>query len=443
VSLSRRSASAVGLFVVATAAAAVGWIRTSAADHAAARQSPLPSLAGIDELEVRRAGLATTIRRGAGAFAVAALVEGPADQAAAAAAFAALETLEVVAPVTERTTRHAELGVDDAAGIGIAVRRAGRPVAGLIVGKVIEGGTMVRIDGGPAVWRAAGDLRTILDRSPVAWRDRSVTRFSPGDAARIEIAARDGARLALVRAPGADPAAWTVVASSIPIDRLDAQAPRALVDALSSLSASGFADAVTPAAAGLAPPSLVVKVGLANGWTVTVRVGDPHGADEAFLDADGRAPIFLVNRFDLDRIARHPLQFRDKTLCDISDGDIVAFGVTRSSDSYAVERRGLGWRATVPRGLPVDDEKLQAFASVFRGWSAPRLAEEPPRDAVARPQAVIVGRSAHARCTIRVGRELPDGSGYFVQTPASRDVLVVPKWMIDRIAVPLRQIQKA
>jgi hypothetical protein len=91
----------------------------------------------------------------------------------------------------------------------------------------------------------------------------------------------------------------------------------------------------------------------------------------------------------------------------------------------------------------VDDEKLQAFASVFRGWSAPRLAEEPPRDAVARPQAVIVGRSAHARCTIRVGRELPDGSGYFVQTPASRDVLVVPKWMIDRIAVPLRQIQKA
>jgi hypothetical protein len=444
VRISHRSALAAGIFAAAAATAAAVQLRPNAAERAARRARPVLSLAGVDVLQVRRAGLETTLLREAGRFAVTAPVEWPADGPAAAAAFAALETLDLVAVVSERAARHRELQVDDAAGLKVVARRAGRTLAELTVGKVIDDGTMVRIGGSAAVWRAAGNLRAIFDKSPIEWRDRSVTRFSPRDAVRIEIAARDGAHVELVRAsPDAGPDAWRVAVSSVSIGRLDQAAARALIETLSSLSASGFADGVAAAAAGLAPPSLAVTVGLADGKAVSVLVGDAHGNDESYVAAGDRLTVFLVKRFNVDRFDRAPIQFRDKTLCDISDGDIVAFGVRRGSDSYAVERRGPSWQATAPKGLAIDSEKVASFATVFRGWSAPRLAEHPPPDAVARPQAVIVGRSPRARCTIRVGRELPDGSGYFVQTAASPDVLVVPKWMIDRIAVPLRQIQKA
>jgi hypothetical protein len=51
-------------------------------------------------------------------------------------------------------------------------------------------------------------------------------------------------------------------------------------------------------------------------------------------------------------------------------------------------------------------------------------------------RAVISARSKSASCTIRVGRETDGAPGAYVQTAGSPDVYVVPKWMIDRIAVP-------
>jgi hypothetical protein len=444
VKLSTRTWVALGICGAATAGAGVLAV-VRPGDARAARARPLPPLAGVDTLEVRRGGVATTVRREGGTFTVTAPVRGAADPAAAAAAFAALEALELVAPASERRERAPELGVD-ASGIEVVATRGGRPLADLIVGKVIEGGTMVRLAPGPAVWRADGDLRAVFDRTAPAWRDRVVARFTPRDATRIAVAARDGARIELAREPGAELAGWRVVSSSVPVD-LDGQAPRELVEALSGLTASGFADGVAPARAGLAPPGLVVGVTLADGRTVTVEVGDPAGGHETFVAVPGRTPIFLVEHYDVERFALAPVQFRDRTLCDISDADVIGFAVTHGAASYAVERVHDrvhvhdGWRATRPRGLAVDAEKVAGFATVFRGWRALRLAEHPPADAVSPPRAVIAGRSARSRCTIEVGRELPDGSGYFVRTRASPDVLVVPKWMVDRIAVPLGEIR--
>jgi hypothetical protein len=440
-----RSLIAAGVLAAAAAAAAATMTagRAGAGGPAAATPRPVPSLADADTLEIERAGARTTLRREAGTLRVTAPVAAPADETNARAAFAAIGALDWVALVTDRPAGYAALGVDDRAGVRVIAKRAGQTLAALVVGKVVEGDTMtmVRIAPGGAVWQVSGDLKAIVDRPPVEWRDRAITRFAPAEARRIEVGARDGARIVLERASASDD--WRVRESTDPIAALDPFAVRELVDTLSALSASGFADGLPPEAAGLAPPALVVRVGLAGGGAASVLVGEAKRAEtaetaETYVGLPDRAQIYLVPQFNVERFARRPIQFRDKTLCDISDEAVLAFEVSHAPASYAVARAGSGWRALRPAGFTPDPEKVGPLASVFRGWRAPRIAEHPPAGVLDRLRAVVVGRSAHARCTIRVGRETPDGAGYFVGTARSPDVFEVPKWMVDRLRDPGR-----
>jgi hypothetical protein len=394
-------------------------------------------------LEVQRQGATTRIERerereGDG-YRVTAPVRYLAADAAARAAFHAASALEPIAIVTDRPARFASLEVDD--GKGVRVRAGGLD---LVIGKIVADGTMVRLrgrSGRDEVWRVEGDLRAIFDKSPSDWRDRTVTAFAPADAREIGIAASDGAHVVVRRGDGKGP--WTVVESSVPIATLDQQVPNDFVAALSSLNASEFADAATTNGSGLDAPSMTVTVGLDGGDKEVLLLGRGSGKDDRFVKtADGRQ-IFLIKQLDAERVARRPIQFRTKVLCDISDRDMVEIAVENGGDSYTVvkERDGT-WKARRPAGLAVTSDRVAPFASVFRGWRAPEVAEAPPPGAVARPWATISGRSKDARCTVAVGSEAKGRDGYFVKTAGSPDIYFVPKWMIERIAVPLDQLRK-
>ena len=329
-----------GVFVVAAAIACAILLkpRDDERTNVDVGARPVPPLGDFDALEIEREGRATTLRRAAGGFVVSAPVASPADEPSVKAAFAALGQLDFIALVTDRRARQAELHVDAAAGVKVKVKRGDRALLELIVGKGSDKGTMVRVGAGDAVWLVAGNLQEIFDKPSVDWRDRTVSRFAADEAARIEVAARDGARIVLERG-SEHGAAWRVRESSVPIGKLDVLVPRELLATLATLKASDFADGVPPAAAGLSSPSLTVGIGLRDGRAVTIQVGDPTDRDEVFVAVAGNPQIFRVKRFNVDRIARRPLQFRDKTLCDISDADVIAFGVTQGPRSYAVAAR--------------------------------------------------------------------------------------------------------
>jgi hypothetical protein len=436
------------------AAAVLGLALVGAADLVLPRSDADPSTGPVrglaarsfDTLEVTRAGVKVSVRRGDGRFDLIAPVAYPADEPTARAAFSALEHLDLVAPPAARAAIPGGGGDDE---LRVTARQDGRALLELFVGRRIEGGTLVRIGGRDGRWKARGAVRELFDKSPNEWRDHQITSFASGDAERIAVETFDGARIALARSRGgdADHDRWRVTSSSVPIGNLDDRVPRELVTTLSWLEASDFADTITPAAAGLEPPALTVSVGLAGGRTASVLIGKATGRDgkldEFFVKTPDRPQILVVKRFNVDRINRRPVQFRDKTLCDIPDADMISFRVTRGPHSYEVVRDGGAWHATHPSGLEIDPDKVAPLATVFRRWSAPVIAEDPPGNAVSAPRAVIVGHSKNSSCTIRVGREPKREAGYFIQTPASRDIYIVPKWMIDRIAVRLDEIQKA
>jgi len=350
--------------------------------------------------------------------------------------------------------------------VRVRVWQGSRVVVELVVGKVDAGGTFVRPADGDQVWRVGGELRDTFDKSATEWRNRAVTRFDQDQARELAVTARDGAQIVLRRKPdelvsvhasvpgfgGLSHARWEVREASVRIDKLDEIVPREVVATLASLDASSFADDLPPSAAGLDPAVLTVRVALGDGQgdrddprarAVTIAIGDDAGADETFVKVVGAPQIYRVKRFNVERVNRRPIQFRDKTLCNISDQDVVAFGVVRGGESYAVERRAEGWKATQPSGMVVDPEKVAPLASVFRGWNAPAIAENAPARGDGAPRMVISGRSKDKTCTISVGDEAPNAAGYFVRTATSSDTYVVPKWMVDRIAVPLDDLRKS
>jgi hypothetical protein len=408
----------------------------------------------IDTLEVTARGEHTTIRRRADGVWVTAPVTYVADPGGANAAFEAIEKLDPNAIVTTRDQRYEELQVDPAHGIAVRALLGDRAKLDLVIGKKLDDGTLVRLRQ-PAgttdpVWHLTGDLRALFDKVTAEWRDRSVTTFTPADASEIAVDTRDGEHLVVRGEPLPTPPAphlprkWTLVRSSRDIPVLDEWVPNELVKTMSDLKASDFADGVAPAAAGLDPPALTITVTLKGGEKDVLLIGNAAGADESYVKTTEGPQIFRVKAFNIERLAQRPVQFRNKLLCPLSDADIDQITVKNGADSYAVAREPgtQSWRAVAPRGLRVDPAKVAPLASAFRAWRAPRIAEDRRASEVAGPGAVVIsGGGAKGRCTVTAVTN-PSAHGgiddaFLAVAPPSTDVFVLPKWMIDRVALKL------
>ncbi len=327
-----------------------------------------------------------------------------------------------------------------------------------MIGKKLDGGTLVRLrqPGGAVdpVWQVTGDLRVLFDKVTAEWRDRSVTTFTPADAREIAVDTRDGEHI-VVRGedpPGppapTGPRKWTLVRSSLAIPVLDALVPNELISTMSALKASDFADGLAPAAAGLTPPALTVTVTLKSGEKDILQIGNAAGADDSYVKTPESAQIFRVKAFNIERLAQRPVQFRNKLLCPLSDADIDEIAVKNGADSFVVAREPgtQSWRAIAPRGLRVDPAKVTPLASAFRAWRAPRIAEDRrPADVGGRDAVVISGGGAQGRCSVTAVANPAARGGvqdaYLAVAPPSADVFVLPRWMIDRVALKLDELR--
>jgi len=447
--MNRKTLTALATFAVLGVLAVVALNRPEKGDRTE-QSSPLPRLdaAQIDTIEVTKAGATTVLKSEGGKYKVTAPVAYAADEPAAKAAFEGLGKLELSSLVTEQKAKHAEFEVDDK-GIRVVAKKGDKVLADVVVGKSTGPGTMVRLSGKDDVWQASGITRYTFDKAPADWRDKSITTFNAADAERLDIARKDGAKIALkktdAKAGSADK--WEVVESSVKIDKLDNDVPNAVVSALSSWKANDFADGTAPASAGLDPAALTVTVGLKGGKKATVLIGSKKG-DDTYVKVPEGAQVFLVKKYNIDRVARQPLDFRDKTLCDLSDASVAEIAVTHGTDSYTLVKNGSDWKATKPPKLELDPSKVTPIAGAFKEWKAAAYAEDQSVKAngLEKPKAVIAASSkdkAHPGCLIRVGDETKDKLNYAVALGKSSDVLLAPKWSLDRILVKTDDLKKA
>jgi Domain of unknown function (DUF4340) len=156
--------------------------------------------------------------------------------------------------------------------------------------------------------------------------------------------------------------------------------------------------------------------------------------------------VLVVKKYNSDRVMKRPIEFRDKTLCDIPDTDVAEIAVTHGDNSYTLAKSGSDWKASKPAKLELDPAKV-TFASAFKDWKAQSFAEDATAktNGLAKPQATIVAKSkakGGPSCTIKVGDETKDKLNYYVMSGKSSDVYLAPKWNVDRVLVKVGDLKK-
>jgi hypothetical protein len=441
-------ASVAGLALIAV----IALTRPQKGENASDRARPVPRMdtAEIETLEVTKGGVKSVVVKDGAAYKVTAPVAYAADEAVAKAAFEGLKKMSVSDLVTEKTDKQAEFEVDDKAGIHMVVKeKGGKVLTDLIVGKTTGPGTMVRLSGKNEIWTATGISKYLFDKSAADWRDKSITTFTLTDAERVEVATKDGGKT-IVKKTGAKAGpedAWEVVESSVKIDKLDHSVPNGIASALSIWKANDFADGAKLADVGLEPAALTVTVGLKGGKKVTALIGNKKGEDEYYAKTPEAPQVFIVKKYNADRVMKRPIEFRDKTLCDIADSDVSEIAVSNGDNSYTIsrgEKSGSDWKAVKPAKLEVDSSKV-TFASAFKDMKAQSFAEDatPKSNGLVKPKTIVAKGKTKATCSLKVGDETKDKLNYYLMSDKGSDVYLAPKWNVDRILVKLDDLKKA
>ncbi len=450
--MNRKTLYALATFAGLAILAVIALTRPQKGERTSDHPSPVAPInpADVETIEVTKSGATTVIKHDGTKYAVTAPVAYPADEAVAKAAFEGVGKIKVSDLVTEQKAKQAEFEADDKSGIHLVAKaKSGKVLADVIVGKSTGPGTMVRPAGKDEIWQATGISRYMFDKSPADWRDKSITTFTAADAEKVEVATRDGGKT-IVKKTGAKVGsddAWDVVESSVKIDKLDNAVPNGIASAMAMWKAQDFGDAVKPADAGLDPAALTVTVDLKGGKKATALIGNKKGDDEYYVKTPEAPQVFVVKKYNLERVMKRPIEFRDKTLCDIPDTDISEIAVSHGDNSFTIAKSGSEWKASKPPKFEVDSSKV-SFASAFKDWKAQSFAEDatPKTNGLAKPQATIVAKGkgkTPALCTIKVGDETKDKLNYYVMSGKSADVYLAPKWNVDRVMVKLDDIKKS
>ncbi len=447
--MNRKTLYAFAAFAALGIIAFVALRQPEKGEGTAERQRPLPKMDAnaLDTLVVTRNGTTTTISKDGTKYTVTTSGVFPADDVVAKAAFDAVGKLELGDLVTENKAKQAEFDIDAAKGVHLVAEGAKgtKVLADVIVGRTTGTGTMVRLDGQDQIWQAAAGLRMALDKAPADWRDKSITTFTATDAEMVTVKTKDGGVAIAKRGSGKVGAddKWDLVTSVPKIDNVDNSVPAGIVEALATWKTNDFSDA-KPAETGLDAPRLTVTVALKGGKNVTVLLGNKKGDDEIYVKTADAPQVFLVKKFNAERVDKRPLDFKDRTLSDISEADLTEVAVSHGADSYTLVHEGTAWKATKPAKLVLDPSKTPSIGGAFKSWKAASYSEEtaPAVTGLAKPQATITVKTKGQTTTFKVGNETKDKQNVYLTSSKSPDIYLAPKWSTDRLLQKIDDLKK-
>jgi hypothetical protein len=197
--------------------------------------------------------------------------------------------------VAQQRASHTALGVDSAAGRRVRIRGGGRTLADLVVGRRspdFSGGYIRRADQEPT-YLVRGRLVEVLSRGVDDWRDRRIAAVKVDSVAAIEVL-RGRRRYALRRSGSG----W-VLSPGGPADSARA---RDLVEAYSSVNATGFASASEAKSARFASPDRRTRLLRKDGTPLVTLLFDSTASGFWVRPDTGKA-IYKIDTWNADRLA--------------------------------------------------------------------------------------------------------------------------------------------
>jgi len=418
------------------------------------RPRPIPKLKAddFDTLEVTKGGAATVIKKQGDGYQIVKPIDYPADKDAAKTGFEAIEKMEFNDILSAEKSRHNEFEVGDS-GLRVAVKKGDKLLADLRIGKNANDETMVRVEGKDEVWAAVKFFKYQLDKDTLGWRDKRIAKFEDRDTDKIEIDHRTRGRIVMSRPAPTDASAtpdWSVVEAAMKVEPFDKRSATDVVTSFSTLVANEFVDNAKPEETGLNPPENTITVSLRSGKQFRLLVGKKKDDDNTYVKMADKPQVFLVRKFMIEPINKRPIDFRDKTVCNLATDEVTEVSVARDKDPFVITKNpGKSgdevWKLSKPVGPKPDISKANAIAGFFHDWKAQKYAEDdlPKTAGLAKPSAVISAKSnvkGHA-CTLKVGGESADKSNYYVISNNQPNVYLVSKSDVDRITVKLDEVK--
>jgi hypothetical protein len=417
------------------------------------RPRPIPRLKAddFDTLEITQGGHPTVIKKQGDGYQIVKPIDYPADKDPAKTAFEAIEKMEFNDIIAAEKSRHKELEVAEDS-LRVAVKKGDKLLADLHIGKTANDETMVRVEGKDEVWAAVKFFRYQLDKDTLGWRDKHIARFEDRDADKIEVDHKTRGRIVMSRPAPTDASAlpdWNLVEAAAGIEPFDKRSATDLITGFSTLLANEFVDNAKPEETGLDSPENTITASLRSGKQYRLLVGKKKGEDDTYVKMADKPQVFLVKKFTLDQINKRPIDFRDKTVCNLASAEITEVSVVRDKDPFVLTRNSGKsgdeiWKLSKP-AAKADISKANALAGFFHEWKAQKYAEDnlPKTAGLAKPSAIISAKSnvkGHA-CTLKVGGESSDKNNYYVIANNQPNVYLVAKSDIDRITVKLDEVK--
>ncbi len=442
-----------GLIFAGLILAAVLLLRSPEKGTRSVGEAPRPiaklTADSFDTLDVTKNKVTTTLKKEGDAYRIVKPVVYAADKESAKTAFDTIAKMDFDNIISDQKARHTEFELGDD-GLRVTVKKGDKVLADFRLGKSANQFTMLRVEGKDEVWAATNILKYQLDKTTTDWRDKTITNFDEKEAEKLQVSGKDGAKIVLTKPAPTDAGAantdWQVVESTVKVEPFDKSVASGMASQLASWKTNEFADSAKPEETGLASPELTVTVGLRNGKQQTVLVGKKKGDDDYYVKVADGPQIFLVKKYNIDRVNKRPIEFRDKTLCNLKSDEVTEIAVTREKDSYTLAKQGTAWKLTKPAGITLDDSKVSNITSAFSDLKGQSFAEDssPKVTGLAKPTASIAVKSSvkgHT-CQLKVGSETSDKSSYDVQAVGQPYVSLVTKWAIDRVLVKLDDLKK-
>lgn len=187
--------------------------------------------------------------------------------------------------------------VDDEHAVRVTLKAGSATVLDVYVGASVEGGTAVRVPGRQEIYRVDQSLHSMVARVPRDWRDRDITRIERASVASVEWVNSHGT-FRFDR----NGETW-VAAAGTTVPRLDTARVGSLVDTVTNLRATDFADA--RAATGITDASPLVRIttrGDAGASTTVVQLGGTSGENEAYAKRQDSPIVFVIGRTMADAL---------------------------------------------------------------------------------------------------------------------------------------------
>lgn len=338
--------------------------------------------------------------------------------------------------VTENETKDEEYGVQQGKAPRLVVKVGDKVVGDLFLGKTVGNFTMARIAGQKGVWQLGGLTAGQLNKEPSAWRDHTIMSFTSTDVERFTVATGTGGSMLEVERQG-EGKKWKVVAQKgegpADTEALDAELAQSTVATLSTLKANEFVDDKAAAELGLDQPTLTLTVATKSGSKHALLIGKTIG-DDTYVQVEGQPQIYLLKKFAYDRIAKRPIDFKDKTLAKIKEADLTAIEIALGKDGTTkLERDGAGWKLVGGDG---DANKLKGVAGSFEALTATGLDEVAGRTGTRgldKPVATATIKSKDkSTLVLKVGEQTADKTEYYVQKVGKPEIFRVKKYLVER-----------